>query len=238
MSYRKRMTVYTSQVGLSVPTVTTTPASPTGNPPIRSRVGERARTIYVTSDVPPSQWDHQDSFFPQVGDRTEPMRRTRSKVQTQYIITEETSGTSQPLSAPAILTTQRSRRSNPPSPLPPSPKTRVPRGPRPRILFYHKHDPHYGFTNFSPHPVHYNGKVYPTSEHLFQSFKARMDEAIYHKFTQHNDLRAELLATGDAELMEDSDKDSFWGIGADRKGSNELGKALERLRSRLRREGW
>lgn len=29
-----------------------------------------------------------------------------------------------------------------------------------------------------------------------------MDEALYHKFTQHNDLRAELLATGDAELVE------------------------------------
>lgn len=40
-----------------------------------------------------------------------------------------------------------------------------------RILFYHKHDPHYGFTNFSPHPVMYKGKCYPTSEHLFQSFK-------------------------------------------------------------------
>lgn len=30
----------------------------------------------------------------------------------------------------------------------------------------------------------------------------QMDEALYHKFTQHNDLRAELLATGDAELVE------------------------------------
>jgi predicted NAD-dependent protein-ADP-ribosyltransferase YbiA (DUF1768 family) len=29
-----------------------------------------------------------------------------------------------------------------------------------------------------------------------------MDEAIYHKFTQHQDLREELLATGDAELVE------------------------------------
>lgn len=29
-----------------------------------------------------------------------------------------------------------------------------------------------------------------------------MDEVLYHKFTQHNDLRAELLATGDAELVE------------------------------------
>jgi hypothetical protein len=42
---------------------------------------------------------------------------------------------------------------------------------RHRILFYHKHDPHYGFTNFSYHPVVYKDKIYPTSEHLFQSFK-------------------------------------------------------------------
>ena len=42
---------------------------------------------------------------------------------------------------------------------------------RPRILFYHKHEPYYGFTNFSDHPVKYQGKKYPTSEHLFQSFK-------------------------------------------------------------------
>jgi predicted NAD-dependent protein-ADP-ribosyltransferase YbiA (DUF1768 family) len=30
----------------------------------------------------------------------------------------------------------------------------------------------------------------------------QMDEAIFHKFTQHIDLRDELLATGDAELVE------------------------------------
>ncbi|KAJ4474297.1 hypothetical protein J3R30DRAFT_655125 [Lentinula aciculospora] len=42
---------------------------------------------------------------------------------------------------------------------------------RPQILFYHKHNPHYGFTNFSPHSVVYKGKRYPTSEHLFQSLK-------------------------------------------------------------------
>lgn len=42
--------------------------------------------------------------------------------------------------------------------------------PRP-ILFYHKHEPHYGFTNFSNHTVMYDNKIYPTSEHLFQSLK-------------------------------------------------------------------
>jgi len=148
---------------------------------------------------------------------------------------------------------------------------------RPRILFYHKHDPYYGFTNFSPHPVYYEKKKYPTSEHLFQSFKfthkpriaehirtcdprpskafaeARayqadvrpdwkqvniqmMDVALLHKFDQHDDLRDELLGTGDAELVEDSDKDAFWGIGKDGKGRNELGKALERLRMKIRDE--
>lgn len=29
-----------------------------------------------------------------------------------------------------------------------------------------------------------------------------MDEALLHKFTQHDDLKRELLATGDAELVE------------------------------------
>ncbi|KAJ7157175.1 hypothetical protein C8R46DRAFT_909522, partial [Mycena filopes] len=148
---------------------------------------------------------------------------------------------------------------------------------RPKILFYHAHNPHYGFTNFSPHPVQYKGKRYPTSEHLFQAFKfmgtrpdiaekirkisesprdafkearkqqlqvyvrsdwkdvkiAMMDIAVEHKFAQHNDLREELLTTGEAELVEDSADDAFWGIGKDGKGRNELGKALERLRAKI-----
>ncbi|KAA1474730.1 DUF1768-domain-containing protein [Dentipellis sp. KUC8613] len=46
----------------------------------------------------------------------------------------------------------------------------VPPSTRP-VLFYHRDDPHFGFTNFSDHPVEYDGAVYPTSEHLFQAFK-------------------------------------------------------------------
>ncbi|KDQ52772.1 hypothetical protein JAAARDRAFT_50167 [Jaapia argillacea MUCL 33604] len=69
-------------------------------------------------------------------------------------------------------------------PIPPPPEwpvpTVVPPGPRNgprasrnvrRIYFYHKHQPYYGFTNFSPHPIFCNGKRYPTSEHFFQSQK-------------------------------------------------------------------
>ena len=36
-----------------------------------------------------------------------------------------------------------------------------------------KHGPYYEFTNFSPHEVVYEGRRYPTSEHLFQAFKVR-----------------------------------------------------------------
>ena len=42
---------------------------------------------------------------------------------------------------------------------------------RPKILFYDKHKPYYEFTNFSPHEVVFEGRRYPTSEHLFQAFK-------------------------------------------------------------------
>jgi len=79
------------------------------------------------------------------------------------------------------------------------------------------------------------------------------------KFTQHAKLRKLLLNTGDAELVEvviilylhsihdcdqghpssqDSPRDWFWGVGADRTGSNELGKALMRLRDELREPGY
>ncbi|KAJ7196834.1 hypothetical protein GGX14DRAFT_472937 [Mycena pura] len=144
-----------------------------------------------------------------------------------------------------------------------------------RILFYNKDEPYYEFTNFSPHPVYYDNRRYPTSEHVFQSFKflphrpdmaehirtcseqprdvfsaahrfhadvrpdwgtvriPMMDEVLLKKFTQHSRLTQLLLSTGDAELIENSPQDSFWGIGADGQGRNELGKALQRLRSKL-----
>lgn len=144
-----------------------------------------------------------------------------------------------------------------------------------KVYFYDKNKPHYGFTNFSNHPITYGGLVYPTSEHLFQSLKfiphradiadrirncrnsadalseatrykkhqrsdwfrvniQMMDEVLLHKFRQHPALKAELLGTGNAELVEDSHVDAFWGVGKNGKGRNELGKALVRLRERFR----
>lgn len=60
------------------------------------------------------------------------------------------------------------------------------------------------------------------------------------KFTQHSALQRQLLKTGDAELIEDSPTDAFWGIasasgaGGVGAGRNELGKALVRTRENLR----
>ncbi|GJE95792.1 NADAR family protein [Phanerochaete sordida] len=145
------------------------------------------------------------------------------------------------------------------------------------ILFYDRGDPYYEFTNFSPHAIEFEGKIYPSSEHLFQAHKflgtrpdiaervraapspraaleeatrqrahvrpgwrqvniASMDTVLALKFAQHADLRQLLLDTGNRVLVEDSPVDSFWGCGADGKGRNELGKALMRLRDKLRQQ--
>jgi ribA/ribD-fused uncharacterized protein len=60
-----------------------------------------------------------------------------------------------------------------------------------------------------------------------------MDRVLELKFTQHVQLGRLLCSTGDAELVEDSPIDAFWGVGADGRGRNELGKALMRLRARI-----
>ena len=54
------------------------------------------------------------------------------------------------------------------------------------------------------------------------------------KFTQHADLTRLLLATGDAELVEDSTSEPFWGIGADGRGENWAGRVLMGIRAELR----
>lgn len=61
-----------------------------------------------------------------------------------------------------------------------------------------------------------------------------MTEAVLAKFTQHDDLRELLLATGDALLIEHTDNDSYWGDGGDGSGKNMLGQVLMRVRERLR----
>ena len=66
---------------------------------------------------------------------------------------------------------------------------------------------------------------------------AIMREAVLAKFTQHADLRAVLLGTGDAVLVEHTAKDSYWGDGGDGSGRNVLGRILMSVRDELRRAG-
>jgi ribA/ribD-fused uncharacterized protein len=63
-----------------------------------------------------------------------------------------------------------------------------------------------------------------------------MLEAVRTKFTQHADLQAILLATGDAVLVEHTANDSYWGDGGDGSGRNRLGQILMRVRDELRQQ--
>ena len=58
--------------------------------------------------------------------------------------------------------------------------------------------------------------------------------AVRAKFTQHADLRALLLSTGDAAIIEHTENDAYWGDGGDGSGQNMLGRILVRVREELR----
>jgi ribA/ribD-fused uncharacterized protein len=61
-----------------------------------------------------------------------------------------------------------------------------------------------------------------------------MRQALSAKFEQHPKLKALLLSTGDAELIEHTRNDSYWADGGDGTGKNRLGHLLMELRSQLR----
>jgi N-glycosidase YbiA len=60
-----------------------------------------------------------------------------------------------------------------------------------------------------------------------------MYRAVWQKFSCHLDIQQVLLATSDAEIVEDSPVDYFWGCGTDRTGQNHLGQILMRVRAEL-----
>ena len=65
-----------------------------------------------------------------------------------------------------------------------------------------------------------------------------MYKALVAKFTQHEDLKEQLLETGEKILVEHTKKDNYWGDGGDggndTVGKNMLGKLLVRVRNELR----
>lgn len=60
-----------------------------------------------------------------------------------------------------------------------------------------------------------------------------MRAALHAKFTQHQTLRSLLLGTKDAQLVEHTANDSYWGDGGNGSGKNMLGKLLMELRAQL-----
>ncbi len=58
-----------------------------------------------------------------------------------------------------------------------------------------------------------------------------MRDALVAKFEQHVDLRDALLATGEAKLVEHTERDAYWGDG---RGKNMLGHLLMSVRQQLR----
>ena len=65
-----------------------------------------------------------------------------------------------------------------------------------------------------------------------------MYKALVAKFTQHEDLKEKLLATGDKVLVEHTGRDKYWGDGGDggngTKGQNIMGKLLVKVRNAIR----
>jgi ribA/ribD-fused uncharacterized protein len=85
------------------------------------------------------------------------------------------------------------------------------------------------------------------AKHAGEALKARddwpavkfkvMEDVDRYKFTHHDELRAKLLATGDAELEEGNTwNDRIWGISPpdSGQGENHLGKILMKIRSELK----
>lgn len=143
---------------------------------------------------------------------------------------------------------------------------------------YAKEEEHLAcLSNFSEHPVIYQGKTHKTSEHAFQAQKPLSQQdsdriaacatpmecalmgrdrsirikpdwdtfrltvmwiVLLCKFTQNEECKRALLATGDAYLEERTKNDSFWGTGSDGAGGtgkNMLGKMLMEVRAILRK---
>ena len=66
-----------------------------------------------------------------------------------------------------------------------------------------------------------------------------MYKALIAKFTQHEDLKEQLIATGNSFLVEHTKRDKYWGDGGDGGndtiGRNMLGKLLVWVRTELKK---
>lgn len=51
----------------------------------------------------------------------------------------------------------------------------------------------------------------------------KMYQAVYEKFQQNPDIRKKLIETGDEEIREMTDQESYWGVGPQLDGENHMG---------------
>lgn len=65
---------------------------------------------------------------------------------------------------------------------------------------------------------------------------AIMYKCVRAKFTQHKDLRALLLQTGTAKIVEHTKNDAYWADGGDGSGKNMLGQILMQIRDELKKD--
>lgn len=76
---------------------------------------------------------------------------------------------------------------------------------------------------------------YPPLREDWEDVKeAVMREALFAKFSQHQNLQQILLSTENRLLIENSKRDRYWGDGGDLSGKNRLGYCLMQVRNQLR----
>lgn len=63
-----------------------------------------------------------------------------------------------------------------------------------------------------------------------------MKEILQAKVAQHEYVRRKLLETGDRELVEDSWRDDFWGVGPNGDGKNWLGRLWMQIRDAIKED--
>ena len=63
-----------------------------------------------------------------------------------------------------------------------------------------------------------------------------MKDALLAKVNQYPHIKALLLSTGDAEIVEHTENDRYWGDGGDRTGKNRLGVLWMEIREELKNE--
>lgn len=70
----------------------------------------------------------------------------------------------------------------------------------------------------------------------YETWRDELLKIVKLKFEQHPNLRHDLMQTGHRELIYTDAMDTYWGVGPDRRGDNELGQLLMQVREMMEAE--